>query len=245
MTELIRTDEYTIHSYEVDFGRRIRLSVLNRYMQESAWQHAEKLGAGFESLLTKNCVWVLTRAVVRLEKLPTWGESLFVSTWPSGKDHFFAYRDFQFNDKNGHELGRATTSWCVIDLRERRPQPVAEIFPFRMPEDKQLMFPERPPKIVTPTAADFAWHTRVGYQDLDTNEHVNNVRYIDWIYETLPLEFLKSHQLRQLEINYLAEAFYGQSIDITTQKNAENTFIHSVGEQSDGTALCRARTVWR
>jgi len=122
---------------------------------------------------------------------------------------------------------------------------VAEVFPFRMPDGKELMFPERPPKIETPTAADFAWQTKVGYQDLDTNEHVNNVRYIDWIYETFTLEFLRSHHLRQLEINYLAEAFYGQSIAVTTQKSAENTFIHTVAEQSGDTALCRARTVWR
>lgn len=245
MTELIRTDEYIIHSYEVDFGRRIRLSVLNRYMQESAWQHAEMLGAGYVSLLSRNFVWVLTRAVVRLEKFPAWGESLFLSTWPSGKDHFFAYRDFQFNDKDGRELGRATTSWCVIDLRERRPQPVAEIFPFRMPEDRKLMFPERPPKVDAPTGSDFIWNTKVGYQDLDINEHVNNVRYIDWIYETFPLEFLKSHHLHQIEINYLAETFYGQEISVKTQQISDDTFIHSVGQSNDQNAICRVKTVWK
>ncbi|MFH1214553.1 MAG: acyl-ACP thioesterase domain-containing protein [Candidatus Neomarinimicrobiota bacterium] len=245
MTELIRNDKYTVHSYEVDFGRRIRLSGLNRYMQESAWQHAETLGAGYASLISRNFAWVLTRATIRIEKLPGWGEQICLATWPSGRDQFFAYRDFLFTDQSDNEFGRATTSWCVIDIQARRPQPVAEIFPFRMPDNKELMFPERPPKIETPTGADFTWQTKVGYQDLDANEHANNVRYIDWIYETFPLDFLKSHNLRQLDINYLAETFYGEEISVVTQQSIADTFIHSVGQSTAQNAICRARTVWK
>jgi acyl-ACP thioesterase len=243
--ELIRTDEYKVHSYEVDFGRRIRLSVLNRFMQESAWRHAETLGAGFASLRSKNYAWVLTRVVLSLEKLPTWGSFINLSTWPSGLDRFFAYRDFLFNDADGHEIGRATSSWCVIDLADRRPQPVANIFPFRMPADKALLFPERPPKIEAPIETDFRWHTKVGYQDLDTNEHVNNVRYIDWIYETLPLDFLKAHSIRRLEINYLAETLYGQEITATTQIISDTTYLHAVIQSSNQNVICLARTFWQ
>jgi medium-chain acyl-[acyl-carrier-protein] hydrolase len=133
----------------------------------------------------------------------------------------------------------------VIDLSERSPQPVAKIFPFRMPKNKELMFPERPPKIEIPNATDFTWHTKAGYQDLDTNEHVNNTRYIDWFYETLPLDFLRNHQLSQIEINYLAEAFYDQRIVVATQKVADNIFLHTVNELSSASSICRARSVWR
>jgi len=241
---LIRTDEYIVHSYEVDFARRLRLSVLNRYMQESAWQHAETLGAGYASLKSRNYAWVLTRAVISIEKLPTWGSLLNLSTWPSGLDHFFAYRDFLFNDSVNQEIGRATTSWCVIDLETRRPQPVEDIFPFRMPPDKKLMFAERPPKIEAVMGTDFVWHTKVGYQDLDTNEHVNNVRYIDWIYETFPLEFLKTHRLNRLAINYLSETFYNQEIALSTQKFDDRTYLHSVTQISDQNVICLAKTIW-
>jgi len=244
-TELIRTDEYIIHSYEVDCERRLRLAVLNRYMQESAWQHAEMLGAGYASLLSKNFAWVLTRTVISIEELPIWGNSLILSTWPSGLDHLFAYRDFLFLNTDNQEIGRATTSWCVIDLETRRPQPVAEIFPFQLPQDKGLLFAERPPKVESLTGVDYVWRTRVGYQDIDTNEHVNNGRYIDWIYETFPLEFLKTHRPQRLEINYLAEAFYNHEIIVTTQKTSEIIYLHSIVKMPDHTELCRAKTIWR
>ena len=105
-----RNDDYYIHSYEVDLTTHLRFSSLNRYMQESAWKSAEQLGFGFGSLINKNLAWVLTRMVISIDHLPGWNESINIATWPSGKDSIFAFRDFQFFDKDQKELGRAATS---------------------------------------------------------------------------------------------------------------------------------------
>lgn len=241
----IRHDKFEIHSYEIDLKRRLKVSALNRYMQESAWKHAEQLGFGYTNFIVKKLTWVLTRMIIQIGKLPLWGETIEVFTWPSGRDDFFAFRDFQFFGADGSEFGRATSSWCVINLLDRRPQTMESVPLSKYPMVKELMFADRPGKIQSLKNADSEWRTHVGYQDLDVNEHVNNVRYLDWIMETYPLDFLKNRRLLRLEINYLAEALYGKDVIVFSQQISNFEFRHSIRQLDDQTEICRAELIWQ
>jgi len=241
----IRHDKFEIHSYEIDLKRRLKIPALNRYMQESAWKHAEQLGFGYTNLIVKKLTWVLTRMIIRIEKLPLWGETIEVITWPSGRDDFFAYRDFQFFGADDTEFGRATTSWCVISLQDRRPQTMESVALSKYPKVKEMMFADRPGKLQSLVNSDSEWRTYVGYQDLDVNEHVNNARYLDWITETYPLDFLKTHQLHRLDVNYLAEALYGKEIVVFNQRISDSELLHSIRQIDHQTEICRAKIIWQ
>ena len=52
---------HTIHSYQADVRGDAAVAVLCRFMQESAWQHAENLGAGRSHLTPEGLSWVLSR----------------------------------------------------------------------------------------------------------------------------------------------------------------------------------------
>jgi len=240
-----RNDDYYIHSYEVDLTTRLRFSSLNRYMQESAWKNAEQLGFGFDSLINKNLAWVLTRMVISIDHLPGWNESINIATWPSGKDSIFAFRDFQFFDKDQKELGRAATSWCIIDLQTRKPVFIRSAFENDLAELNSRMFAERPEKIESLKEINSEWRTIVGYQDLDVNGHVTNSRYIDWVFESLDLQFLKGHKVRNLEINFLAEALYKNEVVVKTESRSDTEYRHSIIQLSDSLEICRAKTVWK
>nr|CAB3477220.1 unnamed protein product [Digitaria exilis] len=41
--------------------------------------------------------------------------------------------------------------------------------------------------------------------DLDMNHHVNNVKYVRWMLETLPDQFLQQHQLSSIILEYRKE----------------------------------------
>ena len=85
---------------------------------------------------------------------------------------------------------------------------------------------------------------QVTYGDLDINGHVNNVRYIDWILNGLPYDYLKTHELKEMEINYLAEASYDDEILVSSEKKEASHFFHSLIRNGDNTEFCRARTAW-
>jgi acyl-CoA thioesterase FadM len=50
--------------------------------------------------------------------------------------------------------------------------------------------------------------------------------------------------LKEMEINYLAEASYDDEIVVSSEKKEESHFFHSLIRNGDITELCRARTVW-
>ena len=96
--------EHTICSYDVDPHQTARLPALCRFMQEAAYLHAGHLGLGHSFLLAKGLAWVLARQRIQINRLPTWGKSVRIRTWPSGRDRLFFYRDFEMVDGDALRL---------------------------------------------------------------------------------------------------------------------------------------------
>jgi fatty acyl-ACP thioesterase B len=86
----------------------------------------------------------------------------------------------------------------------------------------------------------------VRYSDLDINQHVNNVTFVEWVIESTPSTILNAAVLTELEINFLAEAFHNDQIIATcAPEGLDNTiYHHSLTRQRDGRELARARTKW-
>ncbi len=229
-----------IRSYDVDLRMIARLPVLCRFMQEAAYFHAEHLGVGYSHLSPKNMAWVLARMRIEIERLPKWGETVKLRTWPSGRDRLFYYRDFEITDGNGKRLLLASSAWFVIDSSKReRIQPdwwQSQEYPF-----SPKVFSSKLGRLKSYGCESGELMT-VNYGDLDQNGHVNNVRYIEWILNSLPLEFHQSSALQSMEVNYLAEAVYGHTVSICTKEASPRHFDHGI--MADGVDLFRAQSVW-
>ena len=59
---------------------------------------------------------------------------------------------------------------------------------------------------------------QVSYGDLDMHNHVNNLKYVEWMINWLPLEFLRTHILKEIEVNYMSEASYRDEIAACYEK---------------------------
>ena len=55
----------------------------------------------------------------------------------------------------------------------------------------------------------------VNFTDLDRNGHMNNTRYLDWVYDLLGADFHKDHTLREFTLCYLNEAREGQQLELS------------------------------
>ena len=55
----------------------------------------------------------------------------------------------------------------------------------------------------------------VNFTDLDRNGHMNNTRYLDWIYDLLPGQFHREHSIREFTLCYLNEALEGQQLTLS------------------------------
>ncbi len=239
------TDNYKIHSYEVDVSGRATMPALCRFMQESAWNHAEHLEFGYSHLANQGLIWILSRQVVEVTEYPRWGETVTVQTWPSGKERVFCYRDFRILSGSQKVLATAATTWFAIDLKSRRPQPAHRFFDYDVPADCETVFRERPAKVTLENPLETSENFLSRFHDLDVNGHVNNVRYLEWLLDSMSAEFLSSRRLVRLEINYLGEAVCGDLVSAGLRQNGPSEFRHVLRRDEDGRELCRARTVWR
>jgi acyl-ACP thioesterase len=213
-------------------------------MQESAWNHAEHLELGYSHLIKKNLAWVLARLSLQIEALPVWHENIIVRTFPSGRDKLFAYRDFHISSEQGNVLVLGTTTWFVIDINRRRPQRTDSYFHLNEWGEYDHAYHGFAAKVKALEEPDSISQRRVYYSDLDVNGHVNNVKYLEYILDSFALDFFKTHNLKQLDMNFLNEAFYEDRIEIRTQKIQEN-YVHSLFRDNGKTELCRAKTNWK
>ena len=87
--ESVWRESFEIKSYNVDFQQNVKPSVLMQFFQEVASNHAASLGAGYDALILRELFWALSRLTVEITRIPKWGETILIETWPvEVKDSF-------------------------------------------------------------------------------------------------------------------------------------------------------------
>jgi medium-chain acyl-[acyl-carrier-protein] hydrolase len=244
---LVWSGAFPIHTYEVDPGFRLSVPALLGFLQEAAGHNADALGFSIPQLAARNLTWMLSRLRVRLREHPGWRASLTVETWPCGFSRLFALRDFRLR-LEGRVIGEAASAWLLMDLGRRRP-----VRPESAADWSGLIHPERafaadleklPP---FPPADEGLRQAELGvrYCDLDVNLHANNLRYVEWVLESLPGELLRSSVPRELDLDFLAEAGAGERILSRSAPLAGGAFAHTLVRLADGVEVARARSAWQ
>jgi medium-chain acyl-[acyl-carrier-protein] hydrolase len=216
-------------------------------MQEAASRHAAALGVSIHQLLAENYTWLLSRLKIKIAASPGWDDRIQVNTWPSGTQQLFALRDFKMNGADDQTIAAAISAWLVIDLQKRRPVRIAPFVERLKPIEGSHILNERLDKLPALSNPVHEKSFVVRYSDLDINQHVNNVKFVEWIVESVPAAVLNTSVPSELEINFLAEAFHENRILATcSAQDPDNTiFHHSLTRQQDGRELARAITKWR
>lgn len=243
-------DEYLVSSYEVDARGMMPLPTLGKFMQETAYHHANHLDFGYDQLKEQGLFWVLSRLLISIDKYPRWGDKIRVSTWPSGVEGLIAYRDFKVLDVQGNRIGAAGSAWLMLDSERHRPQRPELL------KERNGLFPtertldRRPAKIPSLTEPKEGMFFPVRYSDLDLYDHVNNAKYMQWILDSYPEELLRRNEIALFEINFLAEAKMGDEVAIHTERiespiSSAISFRHSIKRKSDARDICLAEVIWR
>jgi medium-chain acyl-[acyl-carrier-protein] hydrolase len=240
----IWTDHYTVNWYDADPGNKATLTALCNYLQESAWRHANHLGFGYRTATKINQAWVIIRLLLKMDRYPSWQETITVRTWPRGVDGLFAIRDFEILDAEGNRLGGASSQWFIIDVETRKPQTtllVQDILPLAT---HVPALDEQPEKIIIPEPLSFTHAIKAEYSDIDMYGHVNNTRYVEWTLNTFPEEIHKENLIRSFLIEFLAETHLGEEIEIFRNKDgADPSYVKGVRLDDDKT-LFRTRIRW-
>jgi acyl-ACP thioesterase len=240
------TTKFLVHTYEVDFrARALPLTLLN-YLQDAAGEHATRLGFSVLEIMKRNLTWFLSRYHIRVRRYPSFGETIAVTTWPSGKQGIFALRDFEIADADGRIIGEATSSWVLWNLKLRQPARLEENLPDRVALEKRALADAFGPLPACP-AGGRELPFRVEMQDIDFNNHVNHPVYVQWALETAPESVLRTLAPVEIEVAYKGEALYGEEVVSRIHPAEEGprpVFLHGIYHREKGTELTRLRTTW-
>ncbi len=229
---------------------RATVPFLCTLFQETATYHADKLGWGFTPLKAAGLQWSLSRQRLEIEKIPRWKDIITIETWPSNIGGITWTREYKILNSDNEVLGNASSLWFLMDRKSRRPVPAARAAEIiRQPPMQTDAFRQIRSKELKPLPA-LKEPRKIGravtsYYDMDIHNHVNNVSYLTWILNALDADFLQSHQIRELEINFMAEGFIGQELTVLeekTQKDSPGRLYALI--RSDNVEMCRLKVNW-
>ena len=246
---------FTVRSYEAGISNHVTLPTLCNYMQEAAGVSAARLGWGIQALQSEGLTWMLSRLRVNVSRYVPWGETVAVRTWPSGvKGRLIAKRCFLGLDGGGAELFRASSEWLYVDMAAQKiaklPESFASLVP---PGTPDFELPDIGGKFAHLPSVDGSAAILTRHSDLDFNDHVNNVHYVEWMLEVgggrrataLPEEGMlscASESPAEFDIVFRQAAKAGESL-MSEFCVAGDRALHAIRRPSDGAVLATAAMV--
>ena len=225
---------------DVDFKKQLKLSSLFSYFQDTAGFASEELNLGIQDLIEKYGVtWVLMRIRTDILRYPRLHEEITIETWPTTKSRVEFNRDFLVRDQNNEVIIKGVSSWVLMDIETRRIKRTNTI-DADYPLTNQRAISCELGKIRDFGSLETAYRKTIGYSDIDINGHLTNSKYVDFIMDCFSVEEHRENDIHSLEVNYLQEAFPGETLLLQkdVSKIEERTvFVEGVKETGGKTAF--------
>ena len=224
-----------------DMNGHIKLpDVILLSLQVSGMQSIE-LGVSDKTILEEhNLVWIITDYDIEVVRLPRFAEEITIETEALSYNRLFCYRRFTIYDEAGQELIHMMTTFVLMDRDSRKVHAVEPeiVAPYQSEFSKKLLRGPKYQSLENPISKDY--HVR--FYDLDMNGHVNNSKYLDWIFEVMGADFLTQYIPKKINLKYVKEVRPGGVIT----SSVERTGLESKHEiTSDGVTNAQAIITWQ
>ncbi len=238
----ITTYNYRIEPQDVDFTQRASVATIINYMLNVAGLDAHNKGFGVDALMGQSVTWVLSRLAVDIAVQPNQYEGVEIDTWVNDFNRLSSTRNFVMH-QGERCLASGVSQWCMFDMEKRQSVDMSlfkDVYLKAMVDaPSPIAMPARL-RAIEPTAK---MSRPVVYSDIDFNRHVNTMRYIDLIFDTLPLGLIESNAGMRIDLNFLAEARYGDTITVGSVKDEAGVWQFEI--TSEERVLCRAKIEFR
>ncbi len=165
---------------EVDAKCNLKLSSLANYFQDCTSFQSEDLGIGVDYWASNKRTWVLNYWQIDILRYPKLADYITIKTIPYDMKSFVGYRNFCIKDNATEEIVvKANTIWTYIDTERLRPARVGDEEKDKYALGEKLDMEYVDHKIVIEGEREVREPIAVTEFMIDTNNHVNNAKYID------------------------------------------------------------------
>lgn len=210
---MIYCSNYKIGLEDIGRNNEATNKALLAIMQDIACLHSASVGYGVLEIETKKRAWMLLDWKMEVIKRPKYNDDIKVETWSRKVERLYAYRDFQLKDKEGNIIAIGTSRWIFVDTDRKRPvRLTADIADLYESETDKNVFLEEMEDI---KCGDYLFKKDycVQRRDIDINQHMNNLSYLDMAYEILPEDIYNTKVFNNIRIVYKKEILYGEKVE--------------------------------
>ncbi|MFV0465207.1 MAG: acyl-[acyl-carrier-protein] thioesterase [Lachnospiraceae bacterium] len=202
--------ECKVRYSDIGADKNMTIEAVMNAFQDCCIFHSESIGIGLTYLEESGRAWILSTWQIELIRNPALGEELKVWTWPYGFKGFYGYRNFLMEDSEGKVVARANSTWVFLDTKRMRPVRIMDDFGSRYGLAPALEMQCDSRRIEVPQDMSEQDRLTVHRFQIDTNQHVNNEKYVQMAQEVLPWGF----QVKSLRVEYRKAAVLSDLIVI-------------------------------
>jgi len=213
--------EFEVMLKDIDKNNKMRFSTYLNFMQEIGGLHSEEFGYSLKDEPITHKAWIVIAWKLEIYRRPAWNEKVLVRSFIGKIDKLYHYRDYEILDNTGTIIAKGVAQWVMVDTITKKIQ-IADaklISEFPIVEDES--FDNIIKKVNTRINVDEmkeVFEYKIQKRDVDTNNHMNNIVYLDLALECLDDEYIDN--ISSIEIHYKTECKYGDKV--TFMKDNEN-----------------------
>ena len=203
--------KHKVTYYEADQTGNMTVSMMINVMILISDYQSQSLGVGPEMVEKTGLGWVITQYYMHIKRLPKVDEEIIVGTQAVNHNDYFCQRDFWIKDTKGNIIVENTAIFVLMDKKTRRMHKLLPeiIDPYESEKIKRIV---RLPKLIDVDGLKMQQDYAVRYFDIDTNHHVNNAKYFEWLFNTVDENILNNYVPTKLNIRYHVEIQPGQMV---------------------------------
>lgn len=176
--------EYQFRYGDIDKNGNIKIAAILDVLQDVSISHSASVGLGLKTLYSKSLAWLLEGWRIKFSEALN-DSKITVKTGIMKMHHFSSYRKYEIWQDGICKI-EGTASWFSVNTKLMRPVIVPEEIVsaygcVNEPENEYPFLKLRPKE-----GPEFVAESPVFKRDLDTNNHMNNVKSAEIAIELLP-----------------------------------------------------------
>lgn len=230
MENILTKEERKIAICEMDYMGEYQLYHLFNRFTELATENAFQLGFWNQDMMGKYG-WVVVKQSLHLHMPIRYQDVIEISTCVN-RGSYVSFPRYYFIEKDHQQIGYCSSVWTLIDIKNRRIVAPKRIG-IQIPDIENAITLEVPQSIQKDMSMEYVCSRQVLYSDVDTNQHMNNTRYIQWAMDILDYDLHRDYFVSDITIQYRKEIKPLAMVDLYCGRQGQRYIVE--GKDESGT----------
>lgn len=219
--------EYNFNLNIRDINNKTELTnkAILSFFEDVGGYQSDNVGYGLKDIEKTKISWVLLHWKIQVFKKIKYGDNITVKTWSRGSKRACCFRDYEIYNKNNELCVIGTSKWALIHLENGLMRLTDELINKYQTEEKCVFDSFDFEKLPEPENYSNCFEYIVERRDIDINNHMHNICYLDLAYEALPEDVYENENFNNVEIMYKTAALLGDKLKCYYSKINNEHFV--------------------